>query len=118
MNLDQIIQSLDLSVLTNAKDFSLVTPTAGYASDLLSCVMAGAKANAVWVTLQAHANIIAVASMLELSAIIITEGAVPEPATIDRANQEGIVLLSTAQPTYSVVGKLWELGLHDQPAEY
>jgi hypothetical protein len=111
MNLADIIQALDLQVATNPVEFSTVTPTSGYTSDLLSCVMAGAARHGLWVTLQAHANIIAVAALLELSGIIITEGAVPDPATIERANQEGIVLLTTAKPSFEIVGRLWELGL-------
>ena len=67
-------------------------PSGGYTSDLLSCVMAGAKTRRVWVTLQAHLNIVAVAALLELSAVIITEGARPDPATIAKANEEGITV--------------------------
>ena len=43
--------------------------TGGYTSDLLSCVMAGAKAGNVWITLQAHPNVVAVASLLDLAAV-------------------------------------------------
>ena len=113
MNLQEIITQLDLAVLTRTGDFKRVTPVSGYASDLLSCVMAGAKHGCIWVTLQAHTNIVAVASLLEMSAVIITEDARPDPATIAKANEEGITLLSTPQPTFYVVGKLWELGLRE-----
>jgi hypothetical protein len=113
MNLEQIIHDLDLTVLTEPKDFSQMTPSAGYTSDLLSCVMAGAGHNGIWVTLQAHANIIAVAALLELDAVVVTEGAVPDKSTIAKADEEGITLLSTPKPTFYVVGKLWELGLRD-----
>jgi hypothetical protein len=113
LTLQNIISALDLQVLTEPKDFLRMTPTSGYTSDLLSCVMAGAKAQSVWVTLQAHANVVAVSALLEVSAVIITEGAMPEQAVIDKANQEGIILLSTGQPTFYVVGKLWEMGLRE-----
>jgi imidazolonepropionase-like amidohydrolase len=116
MTLDKIIQELDLSLLTQPGDFSELSPTAGYTSDLLSCVMAGAARNGIWVTLQAHTNIVAVAALLDLSAVIITEGAMPDENTIQKANQEGVVLLSTPLPSFQVVGKLWEIGLRgDQP---
>lgn len=111
MNLQQIIDNLELTLLTNSKDFSRITPTYGYASDLLSCVMAGAPHHSLWVTLQAHANIVAVAALLELSAVIITEGAMPEPEVIAKANEEAITLLFTDKPTFHVVGRLWELGI-------
>lgn len=111
MNLRQIIDELDLTVITEPKDFSQIEPTVGYSSDLLSCVMAGAKHNAIWVTLQAHTNIVAVGALLELSAIIITENAQPDENTVQRANEEGITLLSTPMSTFNVVGRLWELGI-------
>jgi hypothetical protein len=114
MNLQQIINSLDLTVLTDPRDFSSITPEGGYTSDLLSCVMAGAKANYLWVTLQAHLNIVAVAALLEVAAIIVTEGAQPDAATIAKANEQGVILLSTPKPTYEIDGKLWEMGIRTQ----
>jgi hypothetical protein len=111
LTLDNIIRALDLKLLTQPQSFSDVSVTSGYTSDLLSCVMAGAAHQGVWVTLQAHANIVAVSALLELSAVIITEGAMPDPGTILKANQEGIVLLSTDKSSFFIVGKLWEMGL-------
>lgn len=113
LTLQDIISKLDLKVLTEAKDFRQEVPTSGYSSDLLSCVMSGAKNNGLWITLQAHINIVAVAALLELTAIIITEGAQPDEATIAKANQQGVTLLTTPLPSYDVCGKLWEMGLKD-----
>jgi len=113
MTLQEIIEQLNLTVLTDKKDFSQIVPSSGYTSDLLSCVMAGAKHQAVWVTLQSHINIVAVGALLDLSAIIVTEGAMPDQATIAKANEENITLLSTEKPSFYVVGKLWELGLRE-----
>jgi hypothetical protein len=111
MNLQQIIEQLNLSVLTESKDFTGITPTGGYSSDLLSCVMAGARKGNIWVTLQAHLNIVAIAALNEVAAIIITENAQPDAASIARANEQGVILLSTPQFTYEINGKLWQLGI-------
>jgi hypothetical protein len=111
LNLKTIAQELELTLLTQPVDLEHTFPSAGYTSDLLSCVMASAARQGIWVTLQAHANIVAVAALLELHAVIITEGAMPDPATIQKANQEGITLFSTSRPSFYVVGKLWQLGL-------
>ncbi|HEY9087583.1 MAG TPA: hypothetical protein VIO36_05400 [Anaerolineaceae bacterium] len=111
MNLQNVIDALNLTPLTEPKDFARIEVTEGYTSDLLSCVMAGAPHGGVWVTLQAHTNIIAVAALLDLNAVIISEDAQPEPATIERANDEGITLLATPMKSFEVVGRLWELGL-------
>ncbi|KAF0110800.1 MAG: hypothetical protein FD147_1450 [Chloroflexi bacterium] len=117
MNIQEIITALELKVITESKAFSQVVPSYGYSSDLLSCVMAGAPHQSIWVTLQAHSNIVAVAALLELSAVIITEGAAPDAATIAKANEEGVVLLGTEKTSFNMVGLLWELGLRCKPAE-
>jgi predicted transcriptional regulator len=76
--------------------------------------MAGAKSKGLWVTLQCHGNIVAVAALLDLCAVIITEGAMPDPATIEKANEQNITLLTTPQPSFAVAGTLWELGLREK----
>lgn len=113
MNLQQVIEKLELNVLTEPRDFSVIEVTGGYTSDLLSCVMAGAKTGYLWMTLQAHLNIVAVAALLEVAAIIISEGAQPDQATIDKANQQGVILLSTPRKNFEIDGKLWEMGIHE-----
>jgi hypothetical protein len=111
MNLQKIIDELELEVLTKPQNFDAVLPQGGYSSDLLSCVMAGASRAGIWVTLQAHGNVVAVAALLDLAAVIITENARPDEAMLERANTEGITLLATKLPTFTVIGRLWELGL-------
>lgn len=113
MNLQQVIDQLNLNVLTEPRDFAGITPTGGYSSDLLSCVMAGARKGHLWITLQAHLNIVAVGALNEVAAIIITENAQPDADSIEKANQQGVILLATSQPTYEVNGKLWEMGIRN-----
>ena len=73
MTVAEIVSALEVQVAAGGTSLHREV-TGGYASDLLSCVMAGAKAGNVWVTLQAHLNVIAVAELLDLSCVIITEG--------------------------------------------
>ena len=113
MDLQQIIDQLNLTVLTELRDFASIAPTGGYSSDLLSCVMAGAKKGHLWITLQAHLNIVAVAALNEVGAVIITENAQPDAASIVKANQQGVILLSTHQTSYEINGRLWGLGIHN-----
>ena len=113
MNLQEIMQTIDLTLLTNQKDHSQIQVSNAYCADLLSCVMAGAKHQSIWITLQSHSNIVAVAALLDLAAIIITEGAQPDQETIDKANEEGVTLLSTSLKSFEVCGKVWDLGLRD-----
>ena len=114
MKLQTIIDQLGLKVLTDSIDFSNLEPSSGYVSDLLSCVMAGAKKDGIWVTLQSHDNIVAVAALLDVTAVIITEDAQPDPATIARANSRNVILLSTPQSSFTVVGQIWGLGLRSE----
>lgn len=113
VTLQTILNAIDLKVLTNPKNYAEIEIYSGYTSDLLSCVMTGAQPDGIWVTLIANINIVAVASLLEIPAIIITENAQPDAATIARANQEGIVLLSTPAGSFQIVGRLWQLGITD-----
>ena len=113
LTLQTILDHIELKVLTDPVDFSEIEIHTGYTSDLLSCVMTGAQAECIWITLIANINVVAVASLLEIPAVIITENAHADAATIARANQEGIVLLSTPVGSYQIVGRLWELGIKD-----
>jgi hypothetical protein len=111
MTLQDVIDQLKLTVFTAPHDPRTLTPRGGYASDLLSCVMAGAQPDNLWVTLQAHMNVVAVAALREVTAVIITEGSQPEADVLAKAGEQGIVLLGTTMGSYEVVGKLWELGI-------
>ena len=63
--------------------------------DLLSFVMAKAKPGQIWLTIQAHPNVIAVASLINLSAVIVVEGVDIPQETIDVANERGVILISS-----------------------
>jgi hypothetical protein len=110
MKLNELCRQLSLEVRT-AKGKLDTEVTGGYASDLLSWVMAKAQAGNVWITIQAHPNIVAVASLIGLSGIIVAEGVTPEPATLEKAEQEGIPILSTPLAVYAVAGRMFELGV-------
>ena len=86
----------------------------GYASDLLSCALRGAKKDSIWVTLQCHQNVVAVASLSGLAGVIITEGNDPDQETLTRAENEGVVLMVSPKTTFSVVGELTRLGVQGE----
>jgi hypothetical protein len=110
ISLKDIIERLNLEPLSSSRDVD--RPVAGgYASDLLSCAMKGAGKNFLWVTLQSHLNVVAVASLANLAGVIITEGNRPDNETISRAEKEGVVLLATSNTTFTVVGELTALGV-------
>jgi predicted transcriptional regulator len=110
MTIAEVAEALSLSVRTAQRRLETEV-TGGYASDLLSCVMAKAQEGNVWVTLQSHVNIVAVAALLQLSGIIVTEGMLPDAATLEKAESEGIPILTTQSTTFTVVAQLVQLGI-------
>jgi predicted transcriptional regulator len=108
MKITDIITALDLKVISGNKGLTNEI-TGGYVSDLLSDVMGNAKEGQIWITLQTHLNIIAVASLKDISAIIIVKGFIPESDTIEKSNIENIPVLSTELDTYNITGRLFEL---------
>ena len=106
----EIVEALNLNVVAGSQALSHEI-TGGYSADLLSCVMARAKAGNVWATLQAHPNVIAVASLLELAAVIVTEGASIPDDVVAKAETEGIALLSTPHTSFWVDSQLARLGI-------
>ena len=108
MKITEITETLDLKVLSGHNGLSDEI-TGGYVSDLLSDVMGNAKEGQIWITLQTHQNIIAVASLKDLAAIIIVKGLTPEADTIEKSNIENIPVLSTSLDTFNITGRLFEL---------
>lgn len=108
--LKQVAVALNLAVETG-EELLERTVTGGYAGDLLSDVLAHARAGQVWITLQTHTNIVAVASAKELCGIILVNGRTPEKETLHKAREERIPILVSPLSTYGVVCRLSELGV-------
>ena len=85
--------------------------TGGYASDLLSDVIAHSRKGNIWVTIQTHPNIVAVATMKELAGIILTGGREPDSSTLQKAEEEEIPILVSSLFTFELVGKLYQMGI-------
>ena len=110
MKLSEIIKKLKLTVKTSFDELD-VEVTGGYASDLLSDVIANANQSNIWVTLQIHQNIVAVAILKELSGIIIVKGRKPEEETLKKAEEKKIPIMVTELPAFEIVGRLHKLGI-------
>ena len=80
----------------------------GYASDLLSDVMGNAREGQVWVTLQTHKNVMAIASLKDLAAVILVKGTQPDADTLKHSDEEGVPMLGTDKPTFEIVGELYK----------
>ncbi|NTU43227.1 MAG: serine kinase [Nitrospirales bacterium] len=105
IKIQDIMTRLSLAVRVEG---NLDTEVSGcYISDLLSDVMAHSKEGELWITLQTHPNIVAVAVIKGLACIIIPNGRTPEPETIRRAESERITILTTPQRVFDVAGQIY-----------
>lgn len=111
MTLSEIVQKLRLEV-RGGGDALANEVRGGYASDLLSDVIAHSREGDLWVTLQTHQNTVAVASMKGLAGIVLVNGREPEADTLQKAEEENIPLLLSDLPAFELIGRLYNLGLH------
>ena len=107
MRVKELAEELRLDVVQSAgEDREVVT---GYTSDLLSDVMANAAEGAVLITIQAHKNTIAVASLAGCPAIIVcNERPIPEDM-IEAAENEEIAIYRSAENQFDISGKAFSL---------
>ena len=110
MKVADLVQELGLTVRSGKESLDREI-TGGYAGDLLSDVLANSKEGNIWITLQIHHNIIGVASMTNLSGIILVNDREPEPETIEKAEAENIPVMVSDLPTFELVGRLYNLGV-------
>ncbi len=108
MTLKDIIDRLSLTSFTDAPDKAIEIKEV-YISDLLSDVMANAHEGSLWITLQAHVNIVAVASMKAMPAVVLINGRKPDGETIEKAGNEGLTLLGTDMHAFELAGTLYNL---------
>lgn len=108
MDVASLVKQLGLTVRCGGERLEREV-SGGYVGDLLSNVMAGSKSSDVWVTCQAHQNIVAVSVLKEHAGIILTQGREPDADTVERASQEGIPILVTELSGFEVAGKIYAL---------
>ncbi|HIJ20964.1 MAG TPA: serine kinase [Deltaproteobacteria bacterium] len=110
MTLADIARELELVARTGS-DRMHVQVKRGYVSDLMSDVIGNARDGALWVTMQTHQNIVAVAVMKSLACIILVNEREPEEATVKKAELEGIPILISKMPAFELVGRLFGMGI-------
>ncbi len=108
MNLSRLIDALSLKVLTPLPSEDLEV-TGGYCGDLLSHVLSSARPGVLWITIQHHVNVVAVAQVAGLSAVVMADNRQPDDATLTRAETHGIVLLGSEASAYDVCGRLHQI---------
>ena len=111
MKVQELVDKLNLKVLSGANGLDREIDGC-YISDLLSDVMGNAMEGNIWITLQTHKNVMAVASLKELACIILVKNLMPNDETIEQSNDEDLPILQTSLPTYEIAGLVYNL-LHE-----
>ena len=111
MKISEIRDKLDLDNINRKPIDEEMGITHGYTGDLLSLVLANAKNRSMWLTIQNHLNIIGVAAMAGISAIVVCEGHDVDDGVVDRADDEGVALFTSKESAFILSGKLYELGI-------
>lgn len=108
MKLKELVDKLELEIVAGSmeENFSGV-----YVGDLLSNVMAKAGEKNLWITIQGHQNVVAVASLTGVSAVIVVEDFAIEDEAIKKAREKNVNLLRTPMTAYKLICKLIELGI-------
>ena len=84
-------------------------PNGAYCSDLLSWVMGHAKPDNVWITIMTNKNVLAVASLIDVSCVIICENAELDEDFLQTAQDKEINVLRCAADNYSVCASVARL---------
>ncbi len=108
MTVRNVVEKLGLTVFCGEEGLDREV-TGGYTSDLLSDVMGFAREGQLWITLQTHRNVMGIASLKELAAIILVKGFKPDDDTVASSNDEGIPVLGSDLQAFELSGKLYQL---------
>lgn len=108
MEIGVIAKELNLKVRA-ASDKLGNTVKGGYTGDLLSDVMANSREGDIWITRQVHQNIVAVATLKELSGIILVQSCEPAKDTLEKAIQENVPILVSDLPAFELTGKIYNI---------
>ncbi|MDR2542796.1 MAG: hypothetical protein LBC80_05025 [Treponema sp.] len=107
MKISEVADALGAEICQN--EFDDVDVQGAYTSDLLSDVMAHAKDGGAFITIQAHKNTVAVASLVNISVIIICNSRPLPDDMLEAAKDERIAVIRTKENQFTVSGKLWNL---------
>ena len=99
MTVSELVNKLDLMVLTN-ENFADREIKGCYVGDLLSWVMGRAEQDSAWITIMSNVNIVAVAALVDMACIILAEGVAVDKEVVDKAESQGIIILSTDKNSY------------------
>ncbi len=109
MNVFELAEKLSLEKINISDGEREIT--GGYAGDLLSWVMGNGFEGGAWVTIMTNVNVVAVASLLNVSCVILCEGVSPDENMLLAAKQREINVLLSKKTVYDICGDMREAGI-------
>ncbi len=109
MNLNELASQLDLTVICEHETTMHKPVLGGYTGDLLSDVMGSLDEGFVWVTIQTHKNVVAVATLKEASAVILVKDSKLEQEALEMAQAEELCVYSTPLSAFEISGRIYNL---------
>lgn len=110
MTTGELIQKTGWKPLSNVTNENV---SSAYICDLLSWVMAHAQSGTAWVTVMAHLNVVAVASLTGCACVIVPENIDVSEETLAAARDKGVTIISAPCSSYGVAMTLNSLGIGD-----
>lgn len=107
MNIKEAVEKLNLSVLVEGDLDREITDC--YIGDLLSWVMGRAPSDSIWLTVMGNINSIAVASLADVSCIVLVENAALDEDAKAKAAAHDITILRSEENAYHLSTKIYEL---------
>ena len=104
MTISKLCSVLDAKVLSLPDDTREIKGV--YIGDLLSWVMGRAKADDAWITIMSNINVVAVASLSDVSCIILAEGVELYDDVIATAKAKFINIISVDKGAYEIAALL------------
>lgn len=109
ISLDKLTGQLELSAAAASEKAPGKEASGAYCSDMLSDVIAHARAGNVLITILTHQNVIGVAVLVGLAAVIMTGGRLPDENAVLAAEREGIPVFTTGLNSFEVAGRVHRL---------
>jgi len=107
MKVSELVEKTGLKAINEYKDSEVESV---YISDMVSDLIASAKANCLVITLQTHKSLIAAANLVAAAMIVIVNGRKPSEDVVALANRTGIGLFSYDQDSWTFAKQLVKLG--------
>ena len=110
MKLRDVKDILAAEVIVGEEHLDLEVKTA-FGADLMSDVLAFAKAGSILLTGLTNSHVIRTANILDIAAIILVRGKKPSTETINLARELKIPLLTTKYILFETAGRLYTKGI-------